>query len=87
MAELAIHENALKHGLAESDVKHAWNNALQCATRIRDDGQIDQPAAGFSPGGKAVEMVGREKGGILLVFHAMTPITDKFMSELKLTGR
>ena len=46
-----VHEHALKHGLAEGEVIHAWRNAFATATRIRDDGYLDVLSAGVAHNG------------------------------------
>ena len=87
MDTLFIHEHALKHGLTDEEIRHAWRNAFVTGIRKRNDGFIDILVAGFSQNGKPIEMVGRQKNFGVLVFHANTPISQRMRDELELTGR
>ena len=81
---IAVHEHALKHGLTEDDIVHAWRNAYATGWRIRDNGAIDILAVGVASSGKNVEMVARKFDSLLLIFHANTPISKRMTEELNL---
>lgn len=83
-----IHPHALKHGLCEKDIAHAWNNALACARRDRDDGKTDYLVAGVDQSGRVVEIAARSAGWQeFIAFHAMTPPTKRFLHELGVSLR
>ena len=57
-----IHPHALKHGLCEKDIAHAWNNAFACARRDRDDGKTDYLVVGVDQSGRVVDIAARFGG-------------------------
>ncbi len=81
---IAIHPNALKHGLAEEDIRHAWDNAFEWLRRDRDDGLIDYVFIGPDTRGRLSELLARysDAAGGYIVFHAFAPPTKKVMHEL-----
>ncbi|MDR3053341.1 MAG: hypothetical protein LBU48_05730 [Coriobacteriales bacterium] len=87
MDRILVFEHALKHGLTEDQILHAWRNAFETATINRIDGAIDQVAIGFDQNGRAIEMTARLKPFGLLIYHANTPPTPRTLKELGLTGR
>ena len=73
--------------LSEADVLSAWANAHWYATRYTGDKDAEI-AIGADANGRLLEMVAAEDDeGNLVVFHANTPPTKKFMQELGLLGR
>ena len=86
-AQVVVIESALKHGLSEEDVSHAWRNAFATATRLCDDGRVDLLAVGMAPDGKVVELVASEYAFGVVVFHANTPVSQRMMAELNLAGK
>lgn len=84
MELIAIHPNALKHGLTEEGIRHAWDNAFEWIRRDRDDGLIDYVFIGPDAKGRLLELLARysESLGGYICFHAFTPPTKKIMKEL-----
>lgn len=84
MELVAIHPNALKHGLTEGDVRHAWHNAVEWVRRDRDDGLIDYVFIGPDTKGRLSELIARFSvtAGGYIIFHAFTPPAKKIMREL-----
>lgn len=78
-----VHRNALKHGLSEDDVAHAWETPIRCRQRHGTDDPLLYISIGVLPDGRFVEMVGfMDTDGCWCVFHAFTPPTKKFKREL-----
>lgn len=73
--------------LSPDDVIAAWNTAIVSAPRLLQD--PDQYVAiGFDGSGRLVEMAAvRTVDGDWLVFHAMTPPTDRTFKELGIDRR
>jgi len=68
----AIHPNALKHGLTEEDIRHAWSNAFEWIRRDRDDGIIDYVFIGPDTKGNLSELIARFSapvGGYIVSFN------------------
>lgn len=84
MAELIVHPRVVKRHpeLDEEGIKNAWNNALVSTPRIEKD--PDQYIAlGFDNDGRLLEVVAtRLSNGDWLIFHAMTPPSNKTFIEL-----
>lgn len=88
MGEVIVDPHALKHGLSEAEVAHAWDTPIACRQR---GGELDPPiwiAIGVLPDGRMAELVALEDDrGRWRVFHAMTPPTKKFVRELGMGRR
>lgn len=82
-----VYSHALKHGLTESEIRSAWNNAIEVAQRERDDGEFDWVAIGAGCNGRLIEMVTVHGEAGFLIFHANTPPTPRALQELGLTRR
>ncbi|WP_165170870.1 hypothetical protein [Adlercreutzia sp. ZJ242] len=87
MSYLAIAEHALKHGLDESQIAHAWKNAVVCTRIERKDGFVDYVAVGPDQNGRVIEMTGRAKDFGILIYHANTPPTTRSLRALNLQKR
>lgn len=87
MDTVVVYEHALKHGITEMQIRHAWRNAIEVRKIIREDGFVDYVALGFDKDGRPIEMTGREKPFGILIYHANTPPTSRTLKELGLTGR
>jgi len=85
--QILIYEHALKHGLSEDQILHAWRNAFASATIARENDVTDTVAIGFDQNGRAIEMTARKKPYGLLVYHANTPPTPRAFKELGLAGK
>ena len=80
-----IEPHALKHGIPEKDIVHAWENYLVGATRIPGEREI---RIGLSPDGREIEMVGALlESGEWLVYHDMIPPTKKTRREIEAAKR
>lgn len=82
--DLIVHPHALKHGVSEADVEHAFENAY--ATRTRG-GPYPPEYVSVGPDhcGRDIQLVcvWRSEQRRWLVFHAM-PATKKVLRELGL---
>jgi len=87
MDDIVVYECALKHGLTEEQICHAWKNAVVCARIKRKNEVVDYVAIGFDMNGRPIEMTAREKEFGVLIYHANTPPTPRAFRELGLTGR
>lgn len=81
--DLDVDEHALKHGLTESEIRAAWNNAIRKQNRSAPDENYIA-AIGFTADGTAVQMVGVQKPFGVLIIHAMAPPTENVMRELNM---
>lgn len=80
----AIHPNAFKHGLTEDEICHAWRNGFSWARRNRDDGKVEYVLIGIDSRGRLVELIARTSVYGYIVFHALTPPTERVLRELGL---
>jgi hypothetical protein len=87
MDNILVYEHAFKHGITETQIKHAWRNAVAVARIDREDGATDYVAIGFDQSGRAIELVGREKPFGMLIYHANTPPTPRAFRDLGLAER
>ena len=86
MDELVIHPHAFKHGLSESDIRHAWEHFARKQYRgSPNEGEI--VLVGCDQRGRFVELVAAERSSAIVVFHAMRPPTRKVLIELKMVRR
>ena len=72
-AELDIMGRALRHGLTEGQIRHAWRNAVDFLRIDLEDGGVVIKAIGFDEAGRGVEISAREPDAGMLVYHANTP--------------
>ena len=88
MGEVVVDRHALKHGLTENEIRHAWDTPIACRQRNGEDDPPIWIAIGVLPDGRMAELVALEDSqGRWLVFHAMVPPTKKFLRELGMDGR
>ena len=78
---LIIAEHALKHGLTESEILHAWNNYVRMQQRPAPNEEY-VAAIGCTQSGDMVQMVAVIVEDGYLVIYAMTPPTTKVLKEL-----
>ena len=79
MLELYIHQHALTHGLAEEDIRCAWNNF----TRRRPRGTDFEVRIGFDAGNREIGLVGAVlDDGDVLIIHAKAPAIQSIRKEL-----
>lgn len=75
-----VHGHALKHGLSEEDVRHAWDYYWIGAVRVPGEREV---RIGPDLSGRGVEMVGALLGsGDWLVYHALTPPSARMLREV-----
>ena len=89
MSDLIVHERVLKRhpNLTEEGVRAAWETALVSTPRIAKN-PSEYVALGFDGDGRLLEMVAiRLEDGDWLIFHAMTPPSDKTFKELGIERR
>lgn len=81
-SKVVVHRCALKHGLTERDIRHAWRMAI--AVRDRTSDPSHKAAAGPDRKGRMVELLAFEReDGAIVVYHAMR-LTRKMADELDL---
>ena len=86
MDEVVVAVHAYKHGLAEADIRYAWEHFLCRQYRgAPNEGQI--LAVGCDRSGRAMQLVAVERACGVLIYHAMAPPTDKALVELGLKRR
>lgn len=81
---ISVHSRVRKRHpeLTDDDVLAAWENSLMSAPRISKNPQ-EYVAIGFDGKGRLIEMVAvRSSDGQWLIFHAMTPPSNRTYSEL-----
>lgn len=72
--------------LDDADVLSAWRNAIEVVLRQGESGTL-YVAVGSDPKGRLIEMVAVFDGASYLIYHAMTPPSNKTLRELRLQGR
>lgn len=88
MVEVNVHPRVGRRHpeLSDNDVASAWRHALKMTRREGSEREL-WVAVGFDGRGRLIEMVGVEKDGRFLVFHAMTPPSSKTYRELGMGRR
>ena len=87
-ADLIILPRALRHGLSEGQIRHAWRNAIDF---IRIDSDLGDgyyiKAIGFDASSRPIEMSARARKCGLIVYHANTPLSTRAQREFGLNER
>lgn len=83
MPTLIVLDHALKHGLTERQIAHAWNNAV-AYVKIERDQWLDYVAIGPDQNGRLLELTGRKKPFGIVIYHANTPPSKRALRELRL---
>lgn len=76
-----VAEHALKHGLTEVEVLHAWENYVKMQQRPAPDEEY-VAAIGYTQAGDTIQMVAVMVEDGYLIIHAMAPPTTKVLREL-----
>ena len=76
-----VAEHALKHGLTESEILHAWENYVKMQQRPAPSEEY-VAAIGCTQSGDMAQMVAVIVEDGYLIIHAMTPPTTKVLKEL-----
>ncbi len=84
--DLVIHPHALKHGVTENSIRYAWDNFVKRVYRESPD-QDQIIAVGCDLAGKMIQLVAVDKLSTVIIYHAMTPPTEKVLKELGLSRR
>ena len=80
--ELLIMTRALKHGLTEGQIEHAWRNAVDFIRIDSDTNEgYDIKAIGFDASGRGIEISARAKSFGMIVYHANTPPSARALRE------
>lgn len=79
--------SALKHGLTEDEIRHAWENVFEYARYKSDKQPPHYMALGTLANGSTVELIAFSTGFDWYIFHALTPPTIGFMSLYKNAGK
>ena len=86
MIEIVVHDHALKHDLSVEEIEYAWRNYIR--QQHRESPEEDKILAlGFDQKGRLIQMVARDQGEMILIYHAMTPPSLKVLRELNVVGR
>lgn len=80
-------ERALRHGLTEEQISHAWRNAVDMLRLDLENGDVIIKVIGFDASGRGLEISARELPDGMLVFHANTPPTARALKEFGLSRR
>ena len=80
-------QRALKHGVTEEQIRHAWRYAVAFARIDLESGGYDIKAIGFDGSSRGIEITARAKPFGLLVYHANTPPTKRALRELGIEAR
>ena len=85
MSLVIVHPRIMERhpDLSENDVREAWDNYVRMMMR-KEEQTI---AIGFDSQGRAIEMVAKRSGGDYLIYHALTPPTEKALRELGMVRR
>lgn len=87
-ADLIIMNRALRHGLSEEQIRHAWRNAVDFLRIDLDEGdEYCVKAIGFDASGRGIEISARAKPFGLVVYHANTPPSARAIREFGLGGK
>ena len=87
-ADLIIMPRALRHGLSEEQIRHAWRNAIDFIRIDPDSGDgYYIKAIGFDASGRPVEISTRAGECGLIVYHANTPLSARAQREFGLDER
>ena len=87
MNEVFVHPHAMKHGLSEDEVLHAWSNFVKSQYRETPrNNQCVRIGYGRSTP-NAIQMIGVCKPFGTLIVHAMTPPQTSVMKELGIPRR
>ncbi len=86
MIEIVVHPHALKHDLTEEQILYAWENFIRKQYRRSPD-EDKILALGYDKQARLIQMVGRDTTKGVLIYHAMTPPSDKALRELNLMRR
>ncbi|MEG2200618.1 MAG: hypothetical protein RRX94_00285 [Raoultibacter sp.] len=85
-SEIVVHPRVFERHpeITEKDVLTAWSGFVRMIPRL-DRNPNEYIAIGFDGAGRLLEMIGRRTAqGVVIVYHAMTPPTQKAMVELGL---
>lgn len=86
MDEPIVAEHALKHGLPEDDIRHAWENFVRKQYRgAPNEGEV--VAVGYDRKGEFMQVVAAERPFGTVIYHALKPPTTKVLVELGLARR
>lgn len=86
MSDVIVHDHALKHGLQEDEIVYAWEHFARKQYRCPPR-EEEVAAIGFDQRGRQIQMVGKDFGEAILIYHALTPPTEKLCRELGLKRR
>jgi hypothetical protein len=86
LVDIEIHPHALKHGLTESNIRYAWKNYVKRMYRQAPN-QEQIFAIGCDLAGRMIQMVAVDTLDSVIIYHAMTPPTEKMIRELGLSRR
>lgn len=89
MANIAVHPRVMERHpeLTENDVLSAWENMIAFLPRLEAE-PTRYIAVGSDSKGRLIEMVAQKaEEDLWVIFHAMTPPSQKTLVELRLTRR
>lgn len=70
--------------ISDEDVAAAWDNHVVACSYDQMEREL---RLGFDKSARQLEMIGILSGGEWLVYHAMTPPTQKFLKEIERATR
>lgn len=79
-----VHPHALKHGISEDEIRHAWNNFVRSQQRrAPNEEQVVRIGYGRTTE-TAIQMIGVAGVSGILIIHALTPPQRNVIKELGL---
>ena len=86
MIEIVVHEHAFKHDWGSEEIEYAWRNFVVQQHRASPN-EDKILAIGFDQMHRPIQMVARDQGDRVLIYHAMTPPSEKVLRELGMVRR
>lgn len=84
IASVSIHPHALKHGISEDEIRYAWDNFVRSQQRTApNEEQVVRIGYGRTTE-NAIQLIGIEGAGGILIIHALTPPQHSIIKELGL---
>ena len=83
--DVIVHKRIMERHpeLTEQDVLDAWENAFTYATRTHCARPFETMALGYDGKSRLIEMIALPKNACWMIYHAMTPPSRKFLTEMQ----
>ena len=87
MDDAYVHPHALKHGIPEDEILHAWSNFVRSQQREAPDEEQCVRIGYGRRSSLGIQMIGIVKPFGTLIVHAMTPPQGSVLEELGIPRR